>query len=802
MPIIAKVIVDTPAMSVDRPFDYLIPEQWQDVILPGMRVAVPFGPRQLLGYVVAVADVTALTDTKKLKEIVDIFDVRPVLTPEMLALGEWMAQDSLNFRISIFQTMLPNLMRGSYEKYFVLKNWDNTAAVKLFEGSETLDWKAVKDSEFVTALQRWIQAGDIETVYRVSSKETKKTKRALKNCLTETELIAALESLGNQAKAQQKCLAMLLELEATELWVDEAKARGISDAVLRSVAEKGWVTIFAKEIDRDPYANHHFEKSEPLDLTTDQETVFQRIFEVQREKIAKTFLLHGVTGSGKTEVYLQTIAEALKLGKQAIMLVPEIALTPQMVERFKSRFGKKVAVLHSALSAGERLDEWQKIEREEADIVVGARSAIFAPLTNIGLIIIDEEHEATYKQEDYPRYHAREVALWRAEHHQCPVVLGSATPNVESFARATKGVYELLELPERVNNRPLPTVEIVDLKDELRQGNTSSFSTMLLDKIKDRQQKGEQTVLMLNRRGFASFVMCRDCGFVPECPNCSITLTYHKLRHQLKCHYCGHQAPMPPQCPSCQSEHIRQYGTGTQKIEEELLELLPDIRIIRMDVDTTSRKGAHEKLLTAFGNGEADILLGTQMIAKGLDFPNITLVGVLNADTALNVPDFRASERTFQLLTQVSGRAGRHQLLGEVVIQTFNPDHYSIQLAQYQNYIAFYNQEMGLRKLTGYPPYYLTALIQVTSTDERKGEETIANITGFLKRELNEQTILLGPTPAPIAKIKNRYRYQCLIKYKVEPNLRDVLRRVLETYQKEIRNGLTVSIDFEPYTMM
>nr|WP_232217887.1 primosomal protein N' [Brochothrix campestris] len=633
-------------------------------------------------------------------------------------------------------------------------------------------------------------------------RKRKKTKRALKNCLTTAALLAAVEAVGSKAKAQQKALYQLIDLGESECFVDEFKQAGVSDTTIRTLEAKGYLTVFQKEVDRDPYAGVAFEPSEPLLLTAQQQQVYERIYAVQQAGVTKTFLLHGVTGSGKTEIYLQTIAQALAAGKQAIMLVPEIALTPQMVNRFKGRFGEKVAVLHSALSAGERLDEWQKIERQEASIVVGARSAIFAPLTNIGLIIIDEEHEATYKQEDYPRYHARDIALWRADYHNCPVVLGSATPNVESFARAAKGVYELVQLPERINQQPLPLVEVVDLKDEQRAGNNSSFSRVLLEKIKDRHQKGEQTVLMLNRRGFASFVMCRDCGFVPECPHCSITLTYHKRGHQLKCHYCGHQAPMPPTCPSCQSPHIRQYGTGTQKIEEELLELLPSIRIIRMDVDTTTRKGSHEKLLRAFGNKEADVLLGTQMIAKGLDFANITLVGVLNGDTALNVPDFRAAERTFQLLTQVSGRAGRHHLIGEVIVQTFNPDHYSIQLAKYQNYIGFYNHEMQLRKLTGYPPYYLTTLVQVSSTDERKGEQTMAQIVQFLKRELGEQTILLGPTPAPIAKINNRYRYQCLIKYKIEPALRETLRRVLESYQKEIRNGLSVSIDFEPYMMM
>ncbi|OMG45092.1 primosomal protein N', partial [Paenibacillus macerans] len=390
----------------------------------------------------------------------------------------------------------------------------------------------------------------------------------------------------------------------------------------------------------------------------------------------RTFLLHGVTGSGKTEVYLQTIEEVLNKGKEAMMLVPEIALTPQMVLRFKRRFGDDVAVLHSGLSKGERYDEWQKIRDGRARVSVGARSSIFAPFKNLGIIIIDEEHESTYKQEDYPRYHARDIAQWRSQFHHCPVVLGSATPSLESYARAEKNVYELLSLPHRVNQQALPHIDIIDMREELSEGNRSMFSIALRQAIQERLDKKEQIVLFLNRRGYASFMLCRDCGYVPHCPHCDISLTYHKTTDQLKCHYCGYQENPPSQCPNCEGDHIRQVGTGTQRVEELLQQEFPHARIIRMDVDTTSRKGAHEKLLNDFEAGKGDILLGTQMIAKGLDYPNITLVGVLNADTMLNLPDFRASERTYQLLTQVSGRAGRHEKEGQVIIQTYNPDHY------------------------------------------------------------------------------------------------------------------------------
>ena len=481
------------------------------------------------------------------------------------------------------------------------------------------------------------------------------------------------------------------------------------------------------------------------------------------------------------------------------MLVPEIALTPQMVERFKGRFGESVAVLHSGLSQGEKYDEWRKIEREEAQVVVGARSAIFAPLKNIGLIIIDEEHESSYKQDETPRYHARDLAIWRSKYHHCPIVLGSATPSLESRARAQKGVYQLLQLNHRAKAAAqLPAIEIVDMREEFQNHRTSTFSANLQEKIQNRLDKKEQTVLLLNRRGYSSFVMCRDCGFVLPCPNCDISLTLHMDTRSMRCHYCGHEEPIPNRCPNCGGNKIRYYGTGTQKVEEELRELYPQARTLRMDVDTTRRKGAHEQILQKFGAKEADILLGTQMIAKGLDFPEVTLVGVLNADTSLNLPDFRSSEHTFQLLTQVSGRAGRAEKAGEVVIQTFNPQHYAIELAKKQNYEQFYQQEMHVRHRGGYPPYYFTVKITASHPEEQVAAKKIFQIANQLKEVLSPQSLLLGPTPSMILRVKNRYYYQLIIKYKHEPNLPHVLDEILNGSQKEQRQGLFVAIDNEP----
>ncbi|MBC2017434.1 primosomal protein N' [Listeria seeligeri] len=794
---IAKVIVDVPAMQVDRPFDYFIPEDLEELIRPGMRVSVPFGNRKIQGFVTELGETE---ENPKLKGIDGVMDLAPVLNEELMELGDWLAEDTLSFRVSAYQAMLPAALRAKYEKYFLRLDEENTELEQLFEGYETLDWKVAEARNLLKSLGKWVREGSVEVVYQVKNKTTNKKIRMI-NCLKSPhELMELIENMPKNAKAQTRVLAFFQVFEGTEISVAELKKQAeTSEATIKKLAEQGIISIQEKIVSRDPYKHHHFEKSEALTLLPDQQTACEKIIEAKKQE---TFLIHGVTGSGKTEIYLQTIEAKLKEGKEAIVLVPEISLTPQMVERFKSRFGSEVAVLHSALSSGEKYDEWRKIERKEARVVVGARSAVFAPFENLGIIIIDEEHEASYKQEDNPRYHARDVAIWRAMKYQCPVVLGSATPSLESFARAKKGVYTLIELPSRVNDRAMPEVNVVDMREELRKENRTEFSTKLLEKIKDRIAKKEQTVLMLNRRGYSSFVMCRDCGYVVECPNCDISQTYHQASNKMKCHYCGHEEAVPKKCPSCEGEHIRYFGTGTQKVEESLTKLIPEARVIRMDVDTTRTKGAHEKLLRSFRNHEADILLGTQMIAKGLDFPDITLVGVLNADTMLHLPDFRASERTFQLLTQVSGRAGRHERTGEVVVQSYNPEHYSIEFAKKHDFIGFYHHEMQLRKMGAYPPFYYLTMINVSDENEMKAIRTIQEMVNFLRGKLGPEAVILGPVPSTIARIKNKYRYQCIIKYKIEPNLKQELKTLITHYQKDQQKGLTINIDVQPYVLM
>ena len=794
----AQVIVDVPTMQTDQPYTYLVPDEWQAVIECGMRVEVPFGEgnRHIQGFVTALPTELA-ESTLSLKSLIRVIDLAPVVNQELLQLADYMKDVTFSFKINCLQTMLPAAMKAAYQKKIVLLDENHPVKETYFSQSNEIDWDVIEAAGALTIFKRLREQSIVELRYLVKEKVNKKMIRYVKSLVTTDNYFVFKEQLRPNALRQHQLLEQLKTTPRET--VTFYREKELLSTHLKTAEKNGWLSFEEVESYRDPFANHDFPKTFPWQLNAEQQQAVSRILAAEAQGEATTFLLEGITGSGKTEVYLQSIAEILNKGKTAMMLVPEIALTPQMVQRFKSRFGKAVAVLHSGLSQGEKYDEWRKIERGEAQVVVGARSAVFAPLQKIGLIIIDEEHEATYKQEDTPRYHARDLAIWRSQYHHCPVILGSATPSLESRARAQKKRYELLYLTQRAHeNAQLPSVTIVDLKEEYAQKNTSTFSRLLQEKISNRLQQKEQIVLLLNRRGYSSFMMCRDCGYVLPCPNCDISLTLHMDVKKMRCHYCGHQENIPKKCPDCQGEKIRYYGTGTQKVEEELQERFPSARILRMDVDTTRKKGAHEKILKAFEEQEADILLGTQMIAKGLDYPNITLVGVLNADTALNLPDFRSSERTFQLLTQVSGRAGRGAKPGEVIVQTFNPEHHSIVLAQAQDYEAFYQQEMILRHQSGYPPFYFTVKITISHPAEQVVAKKSYQIAEQLKNGLSPESRILGPTPSGIARIKNRYYYQIILKYKHEVHLHRMLREILETSQSEQRKNLYVSIDYEP----
>ena len=566
----------------------------------------------------------------------------------------------------------------------------------------------------------------------------------------------------------------------------------ISSSSLNTLLKKGVLIEEKTEHYRLKYSDN---KTVINKLTEEQESVVNSVI----NNNSNTYLIHGVTGSGKTEVYMSIIEHYLSLGKNCIVLVPEISLTPQMVNRFQNRFGDKIAAIHSALSDGEKYDEWRRIYRGEASIVIGARSAIFAPLKNIGVIIIDEEHSDSYKQSDpNPRYSAKDIALIRGKYHDCSVIFGSATPSLETMARAKKGVYQLLSLENRVNGKSLPKVNVIVMNLGIRSSK-GHFSLELLDAINKRIVNNEQVILLLNRRGYSSFVTCRSCGYTYKCPNCDITLTYHKSSNTLRCHYCGYGDSLRDSCPSCHEKSLNNLGVGTQKIEEEINKYVVGAKVLRMDYDTTSRKGMHEKMITDFKNQEYNILLGTQMVAKGLDFSNVTLVGVINADTSLNIPDFRSSENTFSLLSQVAGRSGRSEKEGEVFIQTYNPDHYAISLASKHDYLSFFKEEMNIRKQLKYPPYYFLCNIRISGKDALYIYEESCKIKRSLDRNLKD-VILLGPSTCSLYKINNIFRYNIIIKYRKVDGLYEVLDKIIEHYKANSK--IKIDIDFNPSQMM
>ncbi|WP_286006330.1 primosomal protein N' [Ligilactobacillus aviarius] len=797
----AEVIVDVPAMQTNHPFTYQIPEKFQDFLQIGMRVVVEFGNgnRKIQGFVTGLTD--EYSGEHQLKSVIDVLDLNPVLSDEAMAMADWLTQRTFAFKIRCLQVMLPNAMRASYRKTLKLtgKITDSDLAT-LFDHQSEIEFNPQKlTSSQLNQIEKLRKANQVEIVYHVDDRARSKLVWAFKAQMTVEELQTAKKTLRKNAAKQKRLLDFLITNHEQEFaQSDVTRENNFTASDLKTAAQKGWITRYQIEKYRNPYQIDKVQPSTPKKLTAEQAQATNAVDQAIDEDQAATFLLEGVTGSGKTEVYLQIIQHALAQGKSALMLVPEISLTPQIVRQFKARFGDQVALLHSALSDGERYDEWRRIEKGDAQVVVGARSAIFAPIKNLGVIIMDEEHETSYKQEDMPRYHARDVAQWRGQYHHCPVVLGSATPSLESRARAQKGVYQWLRLTKRINGKDLPHVQLVDMRQAGRYAPTTDISQELATEIQKKLALNEQVVLMLNRRGYSSFLMCRECGEVIKCPNCDISLTYHKDTNSLKCHYCGHEEPVPQVCPNCHSKAVRYFGTGTQRVEKELTELFPTARILRMDVDTTRRKGAHERILDEFGKHHADILLGTQMIAKGLDFPNVTLVGVLNADTSLGLPDFRASERTFQLLTQVSGRAGRAEKEGNVLIQTYNPDHYAIQYAQRQDYEHFFGKEMQVRHQGGYPPYYYTIQITASARTEADAAQKMFQIRGEIVNYLSQNAVILGPTPQSIMRINNRYYYQLVIKYKNEPQLENYLQNLLLTSQKEERNGLQIVIDRDP----
>ncbi|CAJ1314378.1 primosomal protein N' [Paenibacillus sp. CFBP13512] len=841
MTLIAQVIVDVPSRGTDRPFDYIVPESMQGWLEVGSRVGVPFGPRTLQGFVIGLSG-TSETPAAKLKALQELLDLVPPLSEELVELSEWMSAKYACHRITALQSMLPAALKGKAERYIRVaerESWvgedslfDATASLLTDEEEQIISHIQKQQEVRMELLSRrfgeqahiiksLLQRGILLESRSIRDKVQKKTVRTVSLHLPEDEIRTIIEEFPAKAKRQQEVLTYIADTGGDVPLKEIMTVLGVTASTVKALADKGYIAIMDMEVYRDPYQDRNFTPTTPFTLTDEQQQVYNSIISRINKREKGEYLIHGITGSGKTEVYLQCIQRVIEQDRQAIMLVPEIALTPQMVERFKGRFGDRVAVMHSRLSSGERYDEWRKIREGKSQVAIGARSAIFAPFSNLGLIIMDEEHETSYKQEESPKYHARDVAIHRAHQHNAVVILGSATPSLESYYAARSQANDefmptLLEIHGRALGSELPAVEIIDMREELKEGNRSMFSRPLHQAIEDRLEKKQQTVLLLNRRGHSTFVMCRTCGYVAECPNCDISLTYHQRSNSLRCHYCGHAEPAPQICPECGSEHIRYFGTGTQRVEEELAKLFPGIRVVRMDVDTTTQKGSHEKLLNQFRDKKADLLLGTQMVAKGLDFPDVTLVGVIAADSALHLPDFRAAEKTFQLLTQVAGRAGRHHLPGEVIVQTYNPEHYSVIHASHHDYHSFVREELKHRQTLGYPPYCRLALITFSHeklallvriaenyTQMIKDQASKLGWLGSLERFSNEALDVLGPVASPIPRLKNRYRFQCMIKWRGDMDVAKLAEHVAEQLQDSVRDKeLLISIDVDPQVLM
>ena len=739
---IAEVIINSNVKNLNKVFDYNIPSNLENSVSIGSRVLVKFGNKKDLeeAFVISIKEKSEY----KVKDIIKI-EEGIGLTEDNIKLAKLMAR-----------------------RYFC----NISDCIKLMLPPGTLTKKIEK---------------------RIKEKTTKFV--FLKK--DEDEINSDIENRIIKSEKQIRVLNFLMSNDEIQI-NDLILYTDVSSNILKTLQKNGYIDIIEKQVERNPFINKNIDRSTKLKLTEEQEKAFNEINKEIEKNTFKEFLLYGVTGSGKTEIYLQLIEKVLAKNKTAILLVPEISLTPQMVNRFISRFGQDdIAVLHSKLSIGERFDQWVKIKNGESKIVIGARSAILAPLNNIGIIIIDEEHDSSYKSETNPRFNAKEIGKYIAQKENIPIVLGSATPDINSFYKANEGEIKLLKLTHRANNSSLPRVNIVDLRQELANGNRSILSRKLYDEIEENLKNKKQTILFLNRRGYSTFVMCRDCGYTLKCKNCNITMTYHLKTNKLKCHYCGYEQNNISICPECKSHNIKYFGTGTQKLEQEIQKIFPKATTLRMDIDTVSKKNSHEKILEQFKNENVDILIGTQMVVKGHHFPNVTLVGVIAADSSLYIEDYRANERTFQILTQVAGRAGRDKYPGRVVIQTYNPENFAIECAQKQNYDIFYEKEIYLREQLNYPPFCDIIIIGFTSKIEedvtKSATKVYRNICKLAKEE-NIQLQIYKPLPSPIDKIKNKYRWRIILKGKINNKLINIINNSIETKNSKVR----INVDTNP----
>ena len=817
---VAKVALSAATYAIDRPYDYRLPPELADRAAPGMRVLVPFGAgnRRCDGIILALSDQSG---QEKLKPLLALLDESPVLDGNGLKLALWMREQYFCTVYDAVRAMLPaGLWFALRDSWRIADGVDRERAYAAAGRSEA--GKFLLDMLYANG--GGAELGQIRAAF--GSKDPHAALKLLcdKGILTletsaargvgdKTEQVAALAVPPEEALAQvtPKRRSAPLRYAVVELLAGIGSASskeicyftGASSATLRSLAKSGLITLERREVLRRVETGQ-VEPAGPIELNTGQQAAFDGLSALLDGGKAAAALLYGVTGSGKTQVYLKLIAHALSQGRTAMVLVPEIALTPQLLHIFLSHFGQEVAVLHSSLRAGERYDEWKRLKSGRARVVLGTRSAVFAPLTNIGLIVLDEEQEGSYKSENVPRYHARDVAKYRCVQSKGLLLLGSATPSVESMYLARQGVYRLFTLEKRYNEQALPKVFITDMKRELRAGNGSSISHLLRTELEENLKLGEQSILFLNRRGAARMVTCGECGEVPTCPRCSVYLTYHSANHRLMCHYCGHSEPLPDACPHCGGV-LSPVGTGTQKVQEELEALFPGVQVLRMDTDTVSATNTHEKILTRFVKEKIPILVGTQMVAKGLDFENVTLVGVVAADLSLYVDDFRAGERTFSLLTQVVGRAGRGEKTGRAVIQTWTPENEVITAAAAQDYDSFYEQEIQLRRLRGCPPFRDLFLLTASGIQETAVLRALMKLRRALEQTLAQGEYAgldlqqLGPAPAAVTKVNNRYRYRLTLSGKNTKQLRALLAHLVRSAQQDKENrGVSIFADVNP----
>ena len=808
-------------MHVLTTFIYRLPSALRSIAQPGSRIAVPFGRKLVTGYIVALhAELRSGTSLKEenIKEACEILDLVPLVTAEILELTRWVSEYYLAPWGEVLKAALPPGVSPRVEQLLTITEAGRAELNHSAADNESLKRRLLEfvnnvDTIALSSVVDKLKSGEVTKVAHALAREgflnieqQSGTDSVRAKYERRVRLLPTVRDPENAAKisdAQQRVIEALRN-EQSLRFADLLARAQVGPSPVMTLAKRKLVEIFEQQFRRDPLSSSPATAVTDYVLTEDQERVIAEIDRSLNSHTYSPFLLHGVTGSGKTEVYIRAMRVALKLGRSALMLVPEIALTPVFSRRLRMHFGEQVAIFHSSLSKGERFDEWTRVRNGTARIVIGTRSAVFVPIQNLGLIIVDEEHESTYRQQDSPHYNARDTAIVRAQKQSAVVVLGSATPSLESFHNASTGKYQYLQLPNRLGDRPLAVAEIIDMRAAFaRHDRPAIFSDELLQAIDDTHRRGEQSIILLNRRGYSSFVLCRSCGESIQCPNCDVTLTYHRSERVIICHYCNHREAAPAKCPSCGGKYIYYVGEGTQQIEEKLRTLFPSIRIARIDRDTTSRRHAFEKSLLDFSEGKIDMLVGTQILAKGHDFPNVTLVGVVSVDAGLALPDFRAAERTFQLLTQVAGRAGRGDLAGKVLIQTYHPYHYALQHASSQDYAGFYEEEIRHRQNHSYPPFVALAslLVHGAKLDQVRSDAL------QLRKELdvaNPDRIVrvLGPAPAALARLKNEFRMQLLIKGRKRQQLRDVIDVALKAVANNGVNLRSVNVEIDPVSIM